>query len=190
VKGKKKSVPGQAGSHRCCPAVHPTRFRVLASPFPAVVRFVTRPEGAACHPRAPLPSPFRVPLRRHKARPLRPANRMRRVAQAILRLLPRRPLVFPPLWLSLPLRPCRALRIYAACPCPHAIQLPEVVANAPRQLQVLSPLHQWAVSRPRGHDEHSRGTVGASSEHWLGSVTGVRPQGRPCIPLGSRDSLC
>jgi hypothetical protein len=68
-------------------------------------------------------------------------------------------LVAPPLRLSLLLRPCRTLRMYAACPCPHAIQLPEV-AN-PRQRQVLSPLHQRAVLRPRGYDKRSRGTVGS-----------------------------
>jgi hypothetical protein len=48
---------------------------------------------------------------------------------------------------------------YAACPCPHAIQLLEVAANALRQRQILSPLHQRAVLRPQGHDKLPRGTV-------------------------------
>ena len=59
---------------------------------------------------------------------------------------------------AVPLRPYRALRMYAACPCPHAIRLPQVVANTPRQHQVLSPLHQRAVLRPGDHDKRSRGT--------------------------------
>jgi hypothetical protein len=77
------------------------------------------------------------------------------------RPLPHRLLLAPPLRLSLPLRPCRALRMYAGCPCPHAIQLPEVAANAPRQRQVLSLLHQRAVLWLRGHDKHFRGTAGS-----------------------------
>jgi hypothetical protein len=75
----------------------------------------------------------------------------------MLRPLPRRPLVVPPLRLSLPLRPFRVLRMYAGCPCPHAIQLPEVAASAPRRRQVLSLLHQRAVLWPRGHSKRSRG---------------------------------
>jgi hypothetical protein len=164
-KRKAKSVPGRARSHHRSPAVHPTRFQVLASLFPAATRshFVTRPEGAACHPQARLLLPSRVPLRHHKARALQPANRTRRIGQAMRR---RRPLlhhllVVPQLQPSLPLRPCRALRMYAACPCPHAIQLPQVAANAPRRHQVLSLLHQRAVLRPRDHDKRSRGTVGS-----------------------------
>jgi hypothetical protein len=50
--------------------------------------------------------------------------------------------------------------MYAACPCPHAIQLPEVAANAHLQHQVLSPPHK-RVLLPRGHDKCSRGTVGS-----------------------------
>jgi hypothetical protein len=42
---------------------------------------------------------------------------------------------------------------YVACPY--------LAANAPRQRQILSPLHQRAVLRPRGHDKRSRGTVGS-----------------------------
>jgi hypothetical protein len=72
-----------------------------------------------------------------------------------------RPLVAPPPRLFLPPRPYRALRMYAACPCPHAIQLLEVAANAPRRHQVLFPLHQRAVLRPRCHDKRSRDTVGS-----------------------------
>ena len=61
------------------------------------------------------------------------ANRTRHAAQAIWtqRPLLQRPLVAPPPQPSLPLRPCRALRMYMACPCLHTIQLPQVVANAP-----------------------------------------------------------
>ena len=36
----------------------------------------------------------------------------------------------------------------------HAIQLPEMAPNAPRQNQVLSPVHR-AVIRQRGHDRRS-----------------------------------
>ena len=43
-----------------------------------------------------------------------------------------------------------------ASPCPHGIQLLQVAPNAPRQRQVLSPLHQ-RVSRPRGQVKPSRG---------------------------------
>jgi hypothetical protein len=108
------------------------------------------------------PSLSRVPLRHHKARAHQPVNRTRHVAQVMWRqrLRPHRPLVAPSLRLSLPLRLCRALRIYAACLCPLAIQ-PQVAANAPRQHPVLSPIHQRAVLRPRGHDKRSRGTVGS-----------------------------
>jgi hypothetical protein len=107
-KRKKKSIPGQARSHHRSPAVHPTRLRALATLFPAATRsrFVTRPEGAVCHPQARLPSPFRVPLRHHKARALRPANRTRRVAQAIMRPLPHHSGGS----LSPPLRPCQDVR--------------------------------------------------------------------------------
>jgi hypothetical protein len=160
-----RSIPGQARNHHRSPAVHPTAFRALASLFPAATHshFVTLPEGAACHPRAHLPSPSRVPLRHHRARAPQPASRRRRIAQAMRRQRPllHHLLVAPPLRPSLPLRLCRALRMYAACPCPHAIQLPQVAANAPRQHQVLFPLHQRAVFRPGGHDKRSRGTVGS-----------------------------
>jgi hypothetical protein len=105
----------------------------------------------------------------HISRALQPANRTRRVAQAMRRqwLLPHRPLVTPgpsTSAVSTLSHFVRALRImYAACPGPqaHAIQLPEVAANAPRQHQVLSPLHQRAVLRPRDHDKRSRGTIGS-----------------------------
>jgi hypothetical protein len=160
-----RSIPGQARNHHRSPAVHPTAFRALASLFPAATHshFVTLPEGAACHPRAHLPSPSRVPLRHHRARAPQPASRRRRIAQAMRRQRPllHHLLVAPPLRPSLPLRLCRALRMYAACPCPHAIQLSQVVANAPRQHQVLFPLHQRVVFRPRGHDKRSKGTVGS-----------------------------
>jgi len=63
--------------------------------------------------------------------------------------------------LYLPICPCRAFRMYVAYPCPLAIQQLEVVANAPRQHTVLSPLHQRAILRPQGHDKHSRGIVGS-----------------------------
>ena len=46
--------------------------------------------------------------------------------------------------------------MHAACPCPHTIQLLQVAANAPRQLQVLFPLHQQ-VLWPQGHVKCSRG---------------------------------
>ena len=36
-----------------------------------------------------------------------------------------------------------------------------MAVNAHRQHQTLSPLHQQAVLRPRGHDRRSRGTVGS-----------------------------
>jgi hypothetical protein len=164
-KRRKISIPGPARSRHRSLAVHPTRFPVLASPFPAATHspFVTRPEGAACRPRARIPLPSRVQLRHHKARVRQPANRTRRVAQAMWRPppLPHHPLVVPPLRLYFLLRPCRALRMYAGCQCPHAIQLSQVAANVPRRHQVLSPLHQWAVLQPRGHDKHSKGTVGS-----------------------------
>jgi hypothetical protein len=64
--------------------------------------------------RARIPSPSRVPLRHHKTRARQTANRTRHVARQTWR---RRPL------------PHR----------PHAIQLPEVAANSPRQRQILSP---------------------------------------------------
>ena len=73
-----------------------------------------------------------------------------------VRPLPHRLLVAPPLQLSLPPRLCRALRMYTACPCPHAIQLLQVATNAPRQRQALLPLHQ-RVSWPRGYVKRSRG---------------------------------
>jgi hypothetical protein len=77
---------------------------------------------------------------------------------------------------------------YVAYPYPHAIQLPEVAANVPRQHKVLSPLHQRAPLRPRGHDKRSRGTVGccvralgrAAEEVLLES-----DRGRPRVPLGT-----
>jgi len=56
-----------------------------------------------------------------------------------------------------------------AYPYPHAIQLPEVAANVPRQHKVLSPLHQRALLRPRGHEATTnvRGAPSvAVSEHW------------------------
>ena len=62
-------------------------------------------------------------------------------------------------WLSLPLRLCQARRMYAACPCPHTIQLLQVATNALQQHQILSPLHQRSVLRPRGCDKLLRGTV-------------------------------
>jgi hypothetical protein len=71
----------------------------------------------------------------------------------------------------LPPRPCRALRMYAACPCPHTIQLPEVVVNAPRQRQVLSPTSTGGLTATRSR--HVRGASAVASEHWLGSLTGV-----------------
>ena len=49
--------------------------------------------------------------------------------------------------------------MYAAYLCPHVIQLPEVAPNAPRQHQILSPLHQRAVLPPRGHDKCSKGII-------------------------------
>ena len=145
---KETSIPDQARSHHHSPAVHRTRFRALASLFLAATRshFVTQPEGAVNHPQARLPFPSRVPLQHHKARAPQPANRTRRVAQAVwTRPLLHHRLVAPLLQPSLPLRPSRALRIYAACPCPHAIQLPQVAANAPRQHLVMSLPHQRAV---------------------------------------------
>jgi hypothetical protein len=151
-KRRKISILGSAKSHHRSLAVHPTRFPALASLFPAVThsRFVIRPEGAACRPWARLPLPSRVQLRHHKARVRQPENHTRCVAQAMWRPppLPHRPLVAPPLQLYLPLRPCQALKMYARCQCPHAIQLSQVAANVPRQRRVQSPLHQWAVLRP------------------------------------------
>jgi hypothetical protein len=80
-KREKISIPVQVRSHRRSLVVHPTRFRALASPFPAVThsRSVIWPKGAACHPRARLPSPSRVPLRHCKARARQLVNRMAQV---------------------------------------------------------------------------------------------------------------
>src|SRR6267154_6365454 len=97
-------------------------------------------------------------------------------------------LVAPPLRLSLPLRPYRALRMYAACPCLHAIQLSQVAANAPRQHQVLSLLHQRSVLRSRSPDKRSRVIVGscvrALARKYYRSLTA-----RTNAHL-ARDSLC
>ena len=162
---KERSIPEQARSHHHSPAEHLTRFRVSASLFPAATRshFVTQPEGAACHPQARLRLPSRVPLQHHKARAPQPANLTRRVAQAMWtqRPLLHHFLVAPLLRPFLPIRLCRALRMYAACSCPHAIQLPQVAANAPRKHQLMYLLHLRAVLPPRDHDGRSRGTVGS-----------------------------
>jgi hypothetical protein len=118
----------------------------------------------------------RMPVRHHRVRAPRPANRTRQVAEAMqTQPLPHHPLVASPLWLSHPLRPCRALKMYVVCPCPHAIQLQKVAANAPRQHQILSLLYQWVVLRPRDYNKlNVRGaSLPATSEHWLGGLTGV-----------------
>ena len=127
-------------------------------PWPAYSQPIRhRARAGSMYPRARLrvPSPSHVQLRHQ--------TQTRRVAQVMWRqqVLPRGPLLDPPLQLSLPLRPCRALKMYAACRCPHTIQLPQVAANALRQHQVLSFLLQPTVLRPRGHDKRSTGTVGS-----------------------------
>ena len=172
------------------------QLRALASLFPAATHscFVTPPEWAACHPRAHLPSHSRVQLRHHRARALQPANRTRRVAQAMRRQQPllHHLLVAPPLRLSLPLRPYRALRMYAACPCLHAVQLPLVAANAARQHQVLSLLHQQAVLRSQGHNKCSRVIAGscvrALARKYYRSLTArtnAQPRSGQPVPYGS-----
>jgi hypothetical protein len=84
-----------------------------------------------------------------------------RVAQTMRRQrpLPQYPLVAPPLRPSLPLRPCRASRTYAArrAPTPAAGDGPQRPSTAPNPVS----LHQRAVLRRRGHDKRLRGTVGS-----------------------------
>jgi hypothetical protein len=96
-----------------------------------------RSERAACHPQAHLPSPSHMPLRHHKARAPQPVNRTRHVAQAMWRQrpLPHRPPGGSPTSVVSLTSSVRTLRMYAAYLCSHAIHLPEVVANAPRQLR-------------------------------------------------------
>jgi hypothetical protein len=139
-------IHGQAKSHHHSLAMHPTRFRTLANLFPAATHShsITLLEGTACHPHARLLSLSRVPVRtpQSKSTSTRESHETRSTGNVETTT------TFsgvPPLRLSLPLCPFQALRMYAACPCPHATQLPEVAANSPQQRQVLSLLHQRAV---------------------------------------------
>ena len=159
--------------------MHPTRFQALASLFPAATHshFVTQLEGAACHPRVRFLRPLRsdVPLGRHKARVLQPANLTRRVARVMWRrrLLPHRSLVAPSLWLSLPLHPCRALRITRHA---HATTPPSCHRWPPTPLDSTKPClpytNRWSYGLEATPDVRGSPSA-AASEHWLRSFTGV-----------------
>lgn len=161
-KRKRDSTLARAKSRHRSPAVRPTHFRASVSPSPAATRShsAIRPEGAACHPRARLPSPSRVRPRRRKARVRQPVHPTRRVARAMgRRPLPHHHPLALPFRLFLPPRPCQAHRMCAACPCPHVTQpLVQAAASAQLPLQILPPLRRRAVFRLRGHDKPSRNT--------------------------------
>ena len=173
---KQTSIPGQARRHHRFPALHPTRFRrTLASLFPAATHshFVTRPGGAAYHPRVRLHSPSRVPMRHRKARVRQLANRTRRVARAIWTLLPHRHVVAHPLQQSLPLRPYQVLRCtrHAHAPTPSSCG-----RWPPTPFDSSKSCFPYTGGRPYGHEATTnvRGTPSAdASEHRLGSLAGV-----------------